>query len=181
MLWVYLAALIVGAGTLLLQAVLGHDADGDTDLAHDTDQDHDAGGASLLFSARFWIFLSLAFGLSGALLTLFRLAGPTLIFVLAAGSGLLAGLLAAWVIRSLKRGQVSGVPGADEAVGRIAEVLIPCEQGRIGKVRLQLRGQTMDLLARGGDEAIGAGSKVVIEDIEGGIARVSRAPDEIVN
>lgn len=176
MLWVYLAALIIGAGTLLLQAVLGHDHDADGDHDHDHD---DGGAASLLLSSRFWIFLALAFGLSGALLTLFRLAGSTLIFVLASGSGLGSGLLAALVIRALKRGQVSGVANADEAIGRIAEVLIPCERGRIGKVRLQLRGQTMDLLARGGDEAIGAGSKVVIEDIDGGIALVSRAPEEL--
>lgn len=178
MLWLYVAALIVGAGTLLLQAVLGHDADAGADASHELAHDHDSGAASLLFSSRFWIFLALAFGLSGALLTIFRLAGSYTILALASGSGIAAGLFAAWVIRSLKRGQISGVASADEAVGRIAEVLIPCEEGRIGKVRLELRGQTMDLLARG-DAPISAGTKVIIEEIEGGIARVTRAPDEI--
>jgi membrane protein implicated in regulation of membrane protease activity len=176
MLWLYLAALIIGGGTLLLQVVLGHDGDAGHDADHDHDHDH---GSSLILSARFWIFLALAFGLSGALLTIFRLAGSTAILVLASGSGIASGLFAALVIRSLKRGQVSGVASADEAVGRVAEVLIPCEQGRIGKVRLQLRGQTMDLLARAGDTTISAGTKVVIEEIEGGIARVSRAPEEL--
>jgi membrane protein implicated in regulation of membrane protease activity len=179
MLWLYLAALIVGAGTLLLQAVLGHDAD--ADASHEIEHDHDGEAASLLVSSRFWIFLALAFGLSGALLTLFRLAGSYTILALASGSGVLSGLLAAWVIRSLKRGQISGVVSEEEAVGRVAEVLIPCEHGRIGKVRLQLRGQTMDLLARGGEAKIAAGTKVLIEEIEGGIARVSRAPDEIAD
>jgi membrane protein implicated in regulation of membrane protease activity len=176
-LWVYLAALIIGAGTLLLQAVLGHDHDSD----HDHDHDHDDGAISLLLSTRFWIFLALAFGISGTLLTLFQLAGTVAIFALAGGTGVASGVFAAWVIRTLKRGQVSGVASADEAVGKIAEVLIPCEEGRIGKVRLQLRGQTMDLLARGGAEPIAIGTKVVIEDIEGGIARVSKAPAELTD
>ena len=66
------------------------------------DHDHDDGAASLLLSTRFWIFLALAFGLSGTLLTIFQLAGSILIFALASISGLLSGFLAAWVIRTLE-------------------------------------------------------------------------------
>lgn len=182
MIWVYLAALVVGAGILLLQAVLGHegadgmDADGDgvpDSPGHDGDS-----GAPLLFSARFWIFLALAFGLSGALLTLFQLASSGVVLALAAGSGVVSGLFAAAVIRALKRGQVSSVVSAQEAVGRLGAVLVQCEKGRVGKIRLELRGQTVDLLAMSND-SLPVGTRVLIEDIEGDIARVIKAPDEI--
>lgn len=177
MIWVYAAALIVGAGLLLLQAILGHagidlDGDGVPDL-HVGDTD-----APLLFSARFWSFFALAFGLSGTLLSLFSLASTTLVLVLALSSGVVSGGFAASVIRALKRGQVSSIASPQEAIGKVAAVLVPCEKGRVGKVRLELRGHTLDLLAMS-DDPLPVGSKVVIEDIEGDIARVTKAPDEI--
>lgn len=176
MLWVYVAALIIGGGLLLLQAILGHegvDTDGDGVPDHDTDAD-----ASLLFSARFWIFLALAFGLAGTLLTVFQLASTFVVLALAGGSGVVSGLFAASVMRALKRGQVSSVASAQEAIGRVGAVLVPCEKGRVGKVRMVLRGHTLDLLAMS-DDLLPVGTKVVVEDIEGDIARVTRAPDEL--
>lgn len=170
MIWVYIAALVIGAGTLLVQAVMGHD---DT---HDGDSD---GEAFIFLSPRFWTFLLLAFGISGALLTLFQLASTWVVLALAGASGVGSGALAALVVRSLKRGEVSSSASANEAIGRVAEVLIPLEKGRVGKVRLALRGQTLDLMAMAGDKNLPLGTKVVIEDIEGGIARVSAAPEEL--
>lgn len=168
MLWLYIAALIVGAGVMLVQALGDHDT-------HDGDHDVD----SLILSPRFWTFLALAFGISGTLLTLFQLASTLAVLIIAGASGLASGLLAAFVIRALKRGEISTVPSAHEAIGRVGEVLIPCEKGRVGKVRVALRGQTIDLLAMAGDATVATGTRVVVEDIEGGVARVTRAPDEI--
>ncbi len=176
MIWVYLAALVASAGVLLLQGVLGHegvDADGDGVPDHDGDAD-----TSLLLGARFWLFLALAFGIAGSLLTLFRLASPGATLGLAAGSGLASGLFAAAVIRALKRGQVSSIASAHEAIGKVGDVLVPCEKGRVGKVRLELRGQTVDLLAMS-NEPLPAGTRVVVEDLEGDIARVIQAPSEL--
>lgn len=178
MLWIYVAALVVGGGMLLLQAILGHggvDVDGDGIPDHDVDTD-----APLLFSARFWIFFALAFGLSGTLLSLFSLASAALVVALAVGSGVVSGGFAASVIRALKRSQVSSVASPAEAIGRVGAVLVPCEKGRIGKVRLELRGHTLDLLAMS-TELLPVGTKVVIEDIEGDIARVTRAPEELTS
>ena len=71
----YLAALIVGAGTLLLQLFGSGDADAGQDLDHaaaDADADADAGGGHahgvsgfvpIFLSLRFWTFGLLAFGL----------------------------------------------------------------------------------------------------------------------
>ncbi|MGZ3476959.1 MAG: NfeD family protein, partial [Polyangiales bacterium] len=172
--WVYVAALIVGAGVLLLQVFLGHDADGDAHV------DHEFAG-SLLVSSRFWTFLALAFGLAGTLLTLFSLASVPLVLVIASTSGVASGAFAAMVLRALKRGQVSSGNSSHDAIGRVGELLIPCEKGRVGKVRLMLRGQTVDLLAMAGETTLGVGTRVIVEDLEGEIARVTRAPDEIAS
>ncbi len=171
MLVIYIAALVIGAGMLLVQAVMGHDADADGDSDGDSDL--------LFLSPRFWTFLALAFGISGLLLTLFHLASSMVVLAIASGAGVASGAFAALVLRALKRGQVSSGSSEHEAIGRIGEVLVPLEKGRIGKVRVALRGQTLDLMAMGGDQPLALGARVVIEDIEGGIARVSRAPDEI--
>ena len=168
MLWIYIAALVIGAGTLLVQALMGHDADaGD----HDLD--------ALFLSPRFWTFLALAFGISGLLMTAFALSSAPIVFAIAAASGLASGTFAAFVLRILKQGQVSSGSSAEEAIGRVGHVLVQCEKGRVGKVRVALRGQTIDLLAMAGDDTVALGARVLVEDIEGGIARVTRAPDEL--
>lgn len=176
MLWIYIAALVIGAGTLLVQAVMGGDGDADADGDHDSDGESDL----IFLSPRFWTFLALAFGISGALMTIFNLASSMVVLAIAGVSGVLSGAFAALVLRALKRGQVSSASSEHEAIGRVGEVLVPLEKGRIGKVRIALRGQTLDLMATGGEQPLALGTRVVIEDIEGGIARVTRAPDEIV-
>jgi membrane protein implicated in regulation of membrane protease activity len=172
--WVYVAALIVGAGIMLMQVFLGHDADGDMHV------DHEVSG-SLLLSSRFWTFFALAFGLAGTLLTLFTLASMAAVLVIASTSGIASGAFAAMVIRALRQGQVTSGSSSHEAIGRVGELLIPCEKGRVGKVRLALKGQTVDLLAMAGDADLPVGTRVLIEDLEGDIARVTKAPEEIAS
>ncbi len=177
MLFVYLGALIAGAGTILLQVILasGH---GDAD-AHGEGHagDHDAGAWTVLLSTRFWTFLLLAFGLVGTMLTLFRLASFGLSLGLALGSGVVAGLVAALTFRALRRSQASTSASIDDAVGKLARVVVPCAKGRIGKVRVELKGQSVDLMAMTVEDEIGTGAEVVVEEINGGVARVVKAPD----
>lgn len=168
MIWVYIAALVIGVGTLLVQALMGHDAD-----AGDPDID------ALFLSPRFWTFLALAFGISGLLMTMFKLSSVPIVFGIAGASGVASGAFAAYVLRTLKQGQVSSGSSEHEAIGRVGEMLVQCEKGRVGKVRVALRGQTIDLLAMAGDDTVALGARVIVEDIEGGIARVTRAPDEL--
>jgi hypothetical protein len=49
-----------------------------------------------------------------------------------------------------------------------------------GKVRIELRGQTIDLLATTDDEVLADGELVMIESLEGSTARVSKAPVEFL-
>ena len=108
--WVYIAALVIGAGVLLVQAVMGHEGDGG-------DHDHDGDGETIFLSPRFWTFLALAFGLSGMLMTVFNLAPAMVVLAIASGSGLASGAFAAFVLRALKRGQVSSVSSAGTNTG----------------------------------------------------------------
>jgi membrane protein implicated in regulation of membrane protease activity len=184
-LWFYLAALIIGAGTIVMQLLFaGHDADAgghDVGGGHDGSHDaaHDVGAWSIFLSARFWTFALLAFGMVGALITMFAFATSTFTLLLAIASGLCAGLVAGFTFRALRRANASSSASLDETVGQIGRVLLPCSKGKVGKVRLELKGQSVDVLATTGDEEIAIGKRVVIEEVRGGIAHVTRAPEEL--
>jgi membrane protein implicated in regulation of membrane protease activity len=191
----YLAALIVGAGTIVLQLVLSGDggaeahADVDGDAHFDADTDaatgHDAGHADsgvlpIFLSVRFWTFGLLAFGLVGTLLHFFHLASAALVPLIAVGMGLGSGFSASWVFRALGRAELSsGVSGGD-AVGQVGRVLLPVMRGGRGKVRVEIRGQILDFLATTDDEHIAAGDRVLIEELRGDTAHVSPAPPDFL-
>jgi membrane protein implicated in regulation of membrane protease activity len=176
-LWVYLAALVVGGGVIGLQFVFaaGH---GDVDLHHDVD--HTGGGeaASIFLSSRFWTFALLAFGLVGTLLTFFRLAHLPLALALSIGSGLSAGLFAAFTMRALKRSATTSV-STTEAVGKTGRVILPCAKDKVGKVRVSLKGNSVDLLAMTDEAEIPIGQQVLIDELRGDIAHVTLAPREL--
>lgn len=203
---VYLFFLLVGLGLLMLQAVLGSkDADHggfEKDLhleagadahADGADHDHDAadhaehehgdmgfGGLMALFlQVRFWVFAFLGFGLSGTLLTYLSSVGflPTLITAMVLGVG--SGFTAALAFKLLKRMAGDHAEETSQAVGRVGRVIVPVEPTSVGKVRIELRGQSVDLVAKTHGTRIDRGDLVVIEDMEGEIAQVSRAPEEL--
>ncbi len=175
-LYAYLAALVIGLGTALLQVVMpGHGHD----VGHDAGHDHDGLGASIFLSTRFWTFALLAGGLVGTLLTVLRLSGSTLALVLALLSGLASGMFAALTIRALKRSDRLGRTSLEEAVGQVGRVMLPCAKGKIGKVRLLVKGQSVDVLAMTNEDELAIGAKVIVSAMEGGYARVVKAPDEI--
>lgn len=175
MLYVYLAALVVGGGIIATQVFFSHDAHGGA--GHDV-HGHDGGAASIFLSSRFWTFAFLAFGLVGVLLTFFQLAGPTLGIALSSGSGLAAGCFAALAFRALRRSAGDGGSMA-ETVGKVGRVLLACGRGRVGKVRLSMKGQTIDLLATTDEDEIAAGQRVMVHEIRGDIAHVMPAPREL--
>ncbi|MDI1447828.1 NfeD family protein [Polyangium sp. 6x1] len=196
---VYLFSLVVGLGILLVQIVSGGKGDADAGDAHDGD----AGGKELakdfsgkalattpagtgasdilafFLSLRFWVFTLLGFGMSGSLLHLFALAGPVVIFVLAATSGLSSGLFAQLAFRFVAQGSASTSADVTRAGGSVGRVLVPVGKDKVGKIRIVLKGQSVDLLARSDGEEIARGDHVLVEDVEGDVARVSRRPSEL--
>jgi membrane protein implicated in regulation of membrane protease activity len=175
---------------LLLQLVGSGEADADTDAGgHDVDHDADAGGTHphasgdflpIFLSLRFWTFGLLAFGMVGALLHFFGLMPPLVVAVLAVAMGLASGTLASWVFRALARSEVSSGARGDDAVGHVGRVLLPCEKERPGKIRVELRGQTLDFLASTDEAHIDAGELVLVEEVRDHVMHVSRAPRDFL-
>ncbi len=67
-----------------------------------------------------------------------------------------------------------------DAVGSVGKVLVPVSRRAHGKVRIELKGQTVDLLATTDDEDLEAGEMVLVEEMESGKARVARPPAEFL-
>jgi membrane protein implicated in regulation of membrane protease activity len=155
----------------------------DHDAAGHDDPGHDAMGfgglVALFLSTRFWIFASLGFGMTGTLLSFFSETGSTPTLVTAITMGIVSGLSAALTFRALRRTASAHAASTDTAVGQIGRVLVPCEEGEIGQIRIELRGQSVDVRARTDKLRIERGERVIIEMMEGDMATVSRAPDEL--
>jgi membrane protein implicated in regulation of membrane protease activity len=189
----YLAALVIGGGTLALQLLLGgHDTDGGGGGdhggvhaaggdGHDSAHAHpETGFLPIVLSLRFWIYGLLGFGMVGAALHYLQLASSFATPLIAAAVGLLAGVVASFTFQALSRSDTSSGLEAGDAVGQVARVLVPCARGGKGKIRIELRGQSMDLLATTDDEELTSGSAVLIEEMRGMIAHVSRAPPDFL-
>lgn len=187
---VYVAALIVGLGTVLLQIALssgGADADAHVpggDVHVDTGADaHSgpdlAGFFALFMSLRFWVFALLAFGLTGTISTWLGLASAPVTLVASLALGLGSGFLAAWVVHALRRSTVGSSASSDDVVGAVGRVLLPCGRDKVGKIRVQLRGQSLDMLAQTDNEELPVGTVVLVETMRDNRVVVSRAPDEL--
>jgi membrane protein implicated in regulation of membrane protease activity len=184
----YLAALIFGLGTILFQLFgASHgDADHPGDLhdgssgAHDAGHaDHSGGILPIVLSLRFWTFGSLAFGLTGALLHYLGLAPLAIVPFLALAMGLGSGWFAAWSFRALMKSATQSGAVAGDALGKLGRVLVSCQRGSRGKVRLELRGQTVDFLATTDEDEIEPGTSVLVEEVREEELVVSRAPAEL--
>jgi membrane protein implicated in regulation of membrane protease activity len=170
-------------------ADLDADAEGELDGDHDqgdqhhgADKEHDfgiGGLVALFLSVRFWVFGALGFGLSGTLLTYLTSVGAVATFATAMILGIGSGLSAALAFRLLRRIASGAAEEASEAVGRVGRVIVPVDPAAKGKIRIELRGQSHDMVATTTGLRIERGDIVVIEDIEGEIAQVSRAPEEL--
>lgn len=204
---IYLAALIVGFGTIALQLLMAGSGDGDADSGSGADAEADAsgdadasgeadGGADdggghghshgetgflpIFLSLRFWTFGLLAFGLSGTMMHFMALAASSLALGIAVCLGFGSGMLAAWTVKALGRAQIDSGGHSRDAIGQIGKVLVPCEKGGRGKVRIELKGQTLDFLATTDEDALKAGDLVLVEDVNspGLVLQVGRLPPE---
>jgi membrane protein implicated in regulation of membrane protease activity len=148
--------------------------------AHGKDAHFGEGLVALFLSTRFWIFAFLGFGLAGSILSyLFASVSglATLITSLVAGLG--SGLSAALAFRALRDTASAPAANTASAVGRVGRVLVPLSKGGVGQIRIELEGQTVDLMAKTGELRIERGESVVIEEVDGEVAQVSKAPAEI--
>ncbi|MFW6051131.1 MAG: hypothetical protein ACODAU_08150 [Myxococcota bacterium] len=192
--YVYLFALVLG-GVLLVASVLlgGHSGDADADA--DVDAGGDAGtgehlpvhldhGGDIsgfdafwaLRSLRFWTFFLAFFGLTGLVLDGLGLVEGALASALVAlGMGAGSGYLAAGVLRWLGREESGSIASSGDYVGKTARVLVPVRKGGVGKVRLDLRGSSVDVLATTDEEeGFAAREEAIIIEMDGPRARIAR-------
>lgn len=176
-------------GDLHLDTDLGADADADADAGSDADAGHELthgdavgghGSADFFLwsfrSIRFWTFFLAFFGLTGLALTWLGLVeSQWLGLALAVGMGGLTGLGAAAVLRALGTDQSATVASSADYVGKTARVVVPVRKGGVGKVRIQLRGTTVDVLATTDEEEFSSRDEaLIIEMDETGRARIAR-------
>jgi membrane protein implicated in regulation of membrane protease activity len=185
---------LLGA-SMLLGGGDGHgDAHGDagTDAGHGTDgaasaDGHDAPGGFESFlvaflSMRFWTFFLAFFGLTGVVLDgLGLVPSSTVAGVLALGMGLFAGRGAVWFMARVRADDSNSAASAKDYVGKTGRVLVAFGPGQTGKVRVEVRGSTMDLLATPIDDATFAlREEVIVVEVEGTGAKVARlTPDRL--
>jgi hypothetical protein len=170
---VYLLALVLGGGLMLVQAISGgHDT---VDAGHALDVQHHGGGPGVL-SIRSFIYGLFAFGFVGAALHIPGLAGRGSAFFIALASGVAAGLAAGFTFARLGSAAASGAASLAEAAGHRARVLLPCAPDRPGKIRLELGGQQVDMKATTAGAPIPEGAEVVVVEVREDVALVAPVP-----
>jgi membrane protein implicated in regulation of membrane protease activity len=184
LLYVYLFTLIVGAillgGSILLGGKDVEHGDGEVggaDKEVEVGGHGDFAGFFLTFlSLRFWMFFLAFFGLTGIVLELLDVAGNewiTLAIALAMGFGIGTG--AATVFRKLSAETSGQATTSADYVGKTARVLVPFEAKGVGKVRVDVKGSSIDLLATGMEEESFSGrEEVLIVEMDGTRAKVAR-------
>jgi membrane protein implicated in regulation of membrane protease activity len=163
----YLVSFILGGGTLLVQMLsgMGHDA-------HGFEAHHPLHGPGLL-STRSVTFALFAFGLVGGALNVPGITSPGWSVVLATLAGLASGLAAGVAFQTLSSPAASGAATFEEARGQLALVLVASERGKRGKIRVVIKGQTVDMMAVA-DDALPAGASVRIVGFDDDVAKVVR-------
>jgi hypothetical protein len=189
--YAYVFALVLGSILLGASFLMGGDheadahgdADGHVEASHDldghADGEHEAHGDlgglfGVLASMRFWTFFAAFFGLTGVVLDGFNLAEELVALGLSIGVGFVTGFVAVTVIRRLAATDTGVAAGVGDYIGKTGELLIGVGPQRIGKIRIELKGTTVDVLVLTDDDAIAKGEQALILEMRGDKAVVVR-------
>ena len=189
MLALYLFALVLGGGFLLLSVLGGGDADVDVDLDMDMeglDGAAEAGGdgdaASRIFSLRTAVYALFGFGATGTILAALGMGSlTTLPFSLLGGLG--AALVVSLAFRFLRRTDSGAQAGEGSLRGLPGVVTLPLGTGSPGTVAVERGGRRITLRALPHPASRGeprSWTRVVVVEMERGVALVSPLePDEM--
>ena len=177
----YLLALILGGGILLVQVVGGGHHEGGGHFGSFGGSDHLGGGdhhadqGPGVLSTRSVTYGLFAFGFVGTSLHALRLLDEPAAVAIAAGTGTAVTLGVGTLLRTLGDPAASGEAALLESRGRAGRVLVPVSRDQRGKVRVQIKGQTVDLLATTTGGSLPAGAEVVVVAVKGDVAEVAAA------
>jgi hypothetical protein len=131
-----------------------------------------------VLSTRSAIYALFTFGFVGALLHGLRVVEPRTALGIAIVTALVAGAGVGYLFQALGHTAASGAARLDESIGRSARVLVGCGRGQRGKIRVQLAGHQVDMLATTDEERIAEGTEVVIVGVRDGVAHVATGTHE---
>jgi membrane protein implicated in regulation of membrane protease activity len=181
MLTVYLAALAFGL-VLIGASVFqgdggGHDSGhGDVDGHGDGHGDADHGAfLTNLLSLRFWTYALGAFGMAGTALSLLGVSVGVHVPV-SVVLGFVVGAGVAALFRSLGRGSATSPASTEAFLGSEGEVVLPLLPDGLGKIRLHVGDQDVEVPARTGGVPIEIRERVVVVRFREGVAEVEPAP-----
>lgn len=199
LIYLYVFSLVLG-GVLLGASMLlgGGDGHGEGHGGGDGHGDHGTEGASIadghdapggfesfmvaFLSMRFWTFFLAFFGLTGVVLDGLGLVSSSIVAaVLSVAMGLGIGFGALWVMRRVRADESNSAATVADYVGKTGRVMVGFGPGQTGKVRVDVRGSTMDLLATPIDGAtFELKEEVIVVEMEGTRAKVARlTPDRL--
>ena len=174
MLYVFVGSLIIG-GVILAASIFVGDSHGGTD--HDLGMHVDAEGIDVVIGAfrsiRFWTFFLAFFGLTG---TLLLTLGVTDSVILSTAMSLLLGSIAGytvvWAFRKINQKDANSMASESDLVGKTGRLLVAVGPDVLGKIRLQVKGSTVDMLAKS-DETIAIDAEAIVIEMDGTMVRVA--------
>jgi hypothetical protein len=182
--YLYLFALVVGGILLGSSILLGGHGDSHAGLDHGGEplpEGHgdQAGAESFLgsvLSVRFWTFFAAFFGLTGIVFEMFGLVPWWWLTALIAISlGSIAGGSAVVLVKRLANDQTNSAISSADYVGKTGRVMVGFGPGQVGKVRVEVKGATIDLLAAPvEDGTFTAKDEVIVVEMDGPRAKVAR-------
>jgi membrane protein implicated in regulation of membrane protease activity len=190
----YLVALCIGLGTIIVQLMLSTDKDVshgafevdgdahaggdvlvDVDADHGDDVAHGMAPLAILLSLRFWTFALMAFGMFGSFMHFLDLAAPMVTLGSAGVLGFVSGWLASWTFFKLSTSVPNSGAESTELLGQVGKVILPPNEAGRSKVRFRVKGQIIDYLATA-DDTLEPGASVMVEEVRGEQVHVSAAP-----
>jgi membrane protein implicated in regulation of membrane protease activity len=182
MIYLYIFALIVGGLLLGASLLLGGHGDhvgGHAEGPAPASVGDLQGIESLLLrmlSARFWTFFTAFFGITGLILDGFGVvSSPWLAALCAVGMGLFAGSFASWLVRAMTAESSNSAVSSADYVGKTGRLLVGFGPGATGKIRLEVKGSTIDLLCTSMDDGTyESRDEVIVVEMDGARARVAK-------
>jgi membrane protein implicated in regulation of membrane protease activity len=196
---VYWICLIIGGVFVAIATLGGlgdvdFDADGDVDFSADADMDYQidtdprlsqpspterpfararrSSGFNLSFltSFKFWTVGGCFFGLTGVVLSWVQPDwSPALVLGLAIAVGLLCGGTLTFLLRGIQRRQADSMVRTEDLSGVVGTVELPFDANSKGKVRIQVRGSVLHLIAMTNEEkGFQPGDRVLVIGTEQG-------------
>jgi membrane protein implicated in regulation of membrane protease activity len=183
MIYLYIFALIVGGLLLGASLLLGGHGDHGAEVHHDTATPAGAGDPQgiesfmlWMLSARFWTFFAAFFGITGLVLDGFGVVSSPIVAALCAtGMGLFAGFFASWLVRLMTAESSNSAVSSTDYVGKTGRLLVGFGPGATGKIRLEVKGSTIDLLCTAMDDATyETRDEVIVVEMDGTRARIAK-------